>query len=285
VADIDPYAQLAGTMRTPRSPTIVDQVAEAQRVAESIARSNPLYNAKIDGGLMVWRGNYAGTGGVADSLLWIGEFAPIDGAMNKSQRGFALTRDDPSHGWAFYMFDPQGESRSGSNPLRQRVFMRDADNNQILTEARGGGVAFPVGQIPLYSSNLFFQSTRTDSGTTLKSVPLPPGTVQGGLNNYFKGFGPMVGHRLRLYGYAWSSAGATFQVRFRAAFGDNAPDYVSPFLTWTAGQSQNFLWDVDFAGQDKVGRIVAVTIEAQVTAGTAEWCTIFPQQCYSYGDG
>lgn len=284
MADIDPYAQLAGTMRTPRSPTIVDQVAEAQRVAESIARANPLYNARIDGGLMVWRGNYAGSGGVADSLLWVGEFSPRDGSKGVSQRGFALTRDDPEHGWAFYMFDPEGESRSATDPLRQRIFMRDADNRQILNEARGGGVSFPVGQIPLYSSNLIFQTVRTDAGTGTKALPLPPGTVQGGLNNYFKGYGPMVGHRLRFYGYAWSSSGATFQVRFRAAFGDNAADYVSPFLTWTAGQSQNFLWDVDFAGQDKVGRIVFVTVEAQVTAGTPEWCTIFPLQCYSYGD-
>jgi hypothetical protein len=284
MADIDPYAQLAGTMRTPRSPTLVDQVAEAQRVAESIARANPLYNARIDGGLMIWRGNYAGAGGIADSLLWIGQFSPIDGSKGVGQRGFALTRDDPEHGWAFYMFDPQGESRSSTDPLRQRVFIRDADNRQILTEARGGGTAFPVGQIPLYSSNLYFQATRTDSGTGMKSVPLPPGTVQGGLNNYFKGYGPMVGHRLRFYGYCWSSGSATFQVRFRAAFGDNQPDYVSGFLTWSAGQSQNFLWDVDFAGQDKVGRIVAITVEAQVVSGTAEWCTIFPQQCYSYGD-
>jgi hypothetical protein len=283
MADIDPYVQLAGTMRTPRSPTIVDQVAEAQRVAESIARSNPLYNARIDGGLMVWRGNYAGSGGIQDSLLWIGELG-YDAVMDKPQRGFALTRDDPNHALAFYMWDPQGADRGPGNQLRQRVFIQDNDQKQIITEARGGGVAFPVGQIPLYSSNLYFQTVRTDAGTGTKAIPLPPGTVQGGLNNYFKGYGPMVGHRLRVFGYAWSSGSATFQVRFRAAFGDNAADYVSPFLTWTAGQSQNFLWDVDFAGQDKVGRIVQITIEAQVTAGTAEWCTIFPQQCYSYGD-
>lgn len=284
MVDIDPYVQLAGTMLTPRTMTLVDQVAEAQRVAESIARANPLTNAKIDGGLMVWRGNYAGSGGIADSLLWIGEFAPLDGSKNVPQRGFALTRDDPSHGWAFYMYDPQGASRSGTDPLRQRIFMRDADNKQILTEASGGGVAFPVGQIPLYSSNLGFQSTRVDSGTTIKSVPLPPGTVQGGLNNYFKGRGPMTGHHLHLSGYAWSSGAATFQVRVRLAFGDNQPDYVSAFQTWGPGASDTFSWDIDFAGQDKVGRMVNVTIEAQVTSGTAEWCTIFPQWCYSYGE-
>jgi len=284
MADIDPYAQLAGTMRTPRSVSIVDQVAEAQRVAESIARSNPLYNAKIDGGLMVWRGNYAGSGGISDSLLWIGGFAPNDGSKGIPQRGFALTRDDPNHGWALYMFDPQGESRSGTDPLRQRIFMRDADNRTILSEAKGGGVAFPVGQIPLYSSNLGFQAVRTDSGTGMKNLPLPPGTVQGGLNNYFKGRGPMTGHHLHVNGYAWSSGGATFQVRMRASFGDNDPDFVSSFVTIGAGATVPFSWDTDFAGQDKIGKMVDVTIEAQVTAGTAEWCTIFPQWCYSYGE-
>jgi len=284
VADIDPYVQLAGTMRTPRSPTIVDQVAEAQRVAESIARSNPLYNAKIDGGLMVWRGNYAGSGGIADSLLWIGAFSPIDGVKGKSQRGFALTRDDSKHGWAFYMYDPEGASRTVGNPLRQRVYMRDADNKQIMTEARGGGLAWPVGQIPLYSSNLIFQSTRTDGGGTIKAVPLPPGTVQGGLNNYFKGRGAMTGHHLHVSGYAWSSGGATFDVRVRFYFNDGNPDYVSPFQTWGPGSSASFNWDIDFAGQDKVGKMVNVTIEAQVTSGTPEWCTIFPQWCYSYGE-
>lgn len=283
MADIDPYVQLAGTMRTPRSPTIVDQVAEAQRVAESIARANPLYNARIDGGLMIWRGNYAGSGGIQDSFLWIGEMG-YDAVMAEPQRGFALTRDDPNHALAFYMWDPQGSDRGPGNQLRQRVFIQDNDQKQILTEARGGGVAFPVGQIPLYSSNLFFQSTRTDSGTTLKNVPLPPGTVQGGLNNYFKGRGAMTGHHLHVSGYAWSSGSATFQVRVRFAFNDNQPDYVSAFQTWAPGSSASFNWDIDFAGQDKVGRMVNVTIEAQVTAGTAEWCTIFPQWCYSYGE-
>lgn len=283
MVDVDPYAQLAGTMLTPRSVSLVDQVAEAQRVAESIARANPLYNAKIDGGLMVWRGNYAGSGGIQDSLLWVGGFAPNDGSKGVPQRGFALTRDDPNHGWALYMFDPQGESRSGSDPLRQRLFMRDADNNQILTEARAGGIGYPVSQIPLYSSNLAFQSVRTDSGTGMKNIPLPPGTVQGGLNNYFKGRGAMTGHRLNVNGYAWSSGSATFQVRVRAWFDDNDPDYVSSFQTWGPGASDAFNWDIDFAGQGKVGKMVNVAIEAQVTAGTAEWCTIFPQYCYSWG--
>lgn len=285
MVDIDPYAQLATTALTPRSPNLVDAVAETARIADAQLRANPLYNAKIDGGLMVWRGNYAGSGGISDSLLWIGEFYPKDAVKNKGQRGFALTRDDPNHGWALYMYDPQAESRSGSDPLRQRVFMRDADNKQILSEARGGGLAWPVGQIPLYPTKLLFQATRVDSGTGIKNVPLPPGTVQGGsVDNYFKGYGPMVGHRLRFFGYCWSSGSATFQVRFRVSFGDNAADYVSSWAVYAPGSSANFLWDVDFAGQDKVGRIAFVTVEAQVTAGTAEWCTIFPQQCYSYGD-
>lgn len=284
MADIDPYAQLASTALTPRSPNIVDAVAETARIAEAQMRSNPLYNAKIDGGLMVWRGNYAGGGGIQDSLLWIGGFSPNDGSKNVPQRGFALTRDDPKHGWALYMFDPQGESRSGSDPLRQRVFMRDADNNQILSEARGGGLSWPLGQVPLYSSNQAFQAVRTDAGTGMKSIPLGPGTVQGGLNNYFKGYGPMVGHRLKVFLNGFSSGPATFQYRFRAMFFDNQSDYVSTWATVGAGQAIDTVWDIDFAGQDKVGRIVHVILEAQVTAGTAEWCTLTPVHCYSYGD-
>lgn len=285
MVNVDPYAALAKTMLTPRSPTLVDQVAEAQRVAESIARANPLYNAKIDGGLMVWRGNYAGSGGVADSLLWVGAFSPSDAVKGVPQRGFALTRDDSKHAAAFYMYDPQAASRGAGNPLRQRIFVRDADGNRMLTEATGGGYSWPVGQIPLYSSSLLFQTVRVDSGGTLKGIPLPPGTVQGtSVNNYFRGYGPMVGHRLRFYGYAWSSGGAAFQVRFRCNFGDGVADYVSPWAAYAAGETRDFLWDIDFAGQNKVGRIVSFYVEAQVTSGTPEWCTIFPLQLYSYGD-
>lgn len=284
MADIDPYAQLATTALTPRSPNLVDAVAETARIAESQLRANPLYNAKIDGGLMVWRGNYAGSGGIQDSLLWIGEFNPKDGSKNKPQRGFALTRDDPNHGWAFYMYDPQGESRSGSDPLRQRIFMRDADNKQVVSEARSGGLAWPWGQIPLYPSNQTFQSVRTDSGTTIKNVPIGPGVVSGGVNNYFKGYGPMTGHKLKVFLNGWSSGGATFQFRFRALFFDNQADYTSSWQVVNAGQSIDKAWDIDFAGQDKVGRTVHIIVEAQVTAGTAEWCILTPVHCYSYGD-
>lgn len=285
MAVVDPYAALATTRLTPRTPSLVDAVSEAQRVAESIARSNPLTNAKIDGGLMVWRGNYAGSGGIADSLLWIGDFLPQDAVKGKAQRGFALTRDDSKHGWALYLFDPQGAARGVGNPLRQRVFMRDADNKQIMSEAAGGGLAWPYGQIPLYSSNLEFQSTRTDSGGTLTFVPLPPGIVRNAtVGNYFKGFGAMIGHRLRLFVNCWSSGGATFQVRFRALFFDGQPDYTSSWAVINPGQSLDQVWDIDFAGQDKVGRKVHVIVEAQVTSGTPEWCTIFPLSCYSYGD-
>lgn len=284
MVDIDPYAQLATTALTPRSPNLVDAIAETTRIAEAQMRANPLYNAKIDGGLMVWRGNYAGSGGIQDSLLWIGEFAPNDATKNKGQRGFALTRDDPNHGWAFYMYDPQGESRDGSNPLRQRVFMRDADNKQIMSEARGGGLAWPWGQVPLYPSNQAFQSVRTDAGTTIKVIPLGPGVVSGGVNNYFKGYGPMIGHKLKVFLNGWSTAAAVFQVRFRALFFDNQADYVSTWQVINGGQSIDMTWDIDFAGQDKVGRTVHVIVEAQVTSGTAEWCILTPVHCYSYGD-
>lgn len=287
MVDIDPYAQLSATQRTPRATNIVDQIAETKRVADAIVRSNPLYNARVDGGLMVWRGNYApGTGSLADSFLWIGEFFPRDAVMNKAQRGFFLTRDDPKHGMAIQMWDPQAETRSAGNPLRQRLFMQDADGRQIMTEATGGGLLFPSGPIPLIGTAVNYQLVRTDSGTGTKTMPIVPAyCVKGtGVVTYYEGYGAMTGHRLRVLGFG-NSSGGVFQYRVRVEWGDGSADYTSAYIQCAAGGSQTFYWDIDFAGQNKVGLMPHIRIEGQMVSGSDEWCVGFFPMAYSYGSG
>lgn len=284
MADVNPYALLATSQYTPRNTTLVDQISETKRVTESIMRANPLYNARVDGGLMVWRGNYAGSGGIQDSLLWIGDFGPKDAVLNKLQRGFALTRDDPNHGWAFYMYDPGAESRGAGNPLRQRIFMQDADGKQILSESPTGGVAFPFGVIPLYGTAFNYYQVRVDAGATLKNLPVLPAYIVRSttLGTYYEGGGPMTGPKLRIRGFG-SSVGGSFQARARIQWGDGTTDTTTSFIVCAAAGQQSFSWDIDMSGQDKVGKTPHVRIEAQMVSGSDEWCFLFFSDCYSYG--
>lgn len=287
MVDVDPYAQLAANQYTPRNTNLVDQVAETKRVTEAIMRANPLYNARIDGGLTVWRGNYAGdtpNDTIRDSIVWIGEFAPVDNVKHKLQRGIQITRDDPKHTQAFAMFDPQAESRGVGNPMRQRIFMQDADGRQILSEAQRGGVAFPLGVIPLYGTAFNYYNVRVDAGATLKLLPiLPSYLIRGtGLATYYEGFGGITGHKLRVNGFG-SSVGGSFQARARIIWGDGTSDTTSAFIVCAAGGSASFRWDFDFDGLDRIGKIPHIRIEAQMVSGSDEWCFLFFSDCYSYG--
>src|ERR1700742_3783786 len=148
MVDVDPYAQLQ--QLTPRPSNLVNAIDETRRALDASIRSNPLLNATVDSGLMIWRGNYAGLGGINDSFLWIGEVTPQDVFLNKRQRGFFVTRDDPRHAPAFWVYDP-APSPSG---LRQMVHISDSDGATILDEARGGGTRFPFGQVNLYPASV-----------------------------------------------------------------------------------------------------------------------------------
>jgi len=282
MADIDPYSQIQ--QLTPRPTSIVDAIAESKRIAEAIMRSNPLRNARVDDGLMVWRGNYAGSGGLADSYLWIGEFSPRDAALDKQQRGFLLTRDDPKHAAALWMYDPFADSRGPGNPLRQTLQMKDADGAQIMSEAQGGGTAFPFGIVPLYGTASSYYLIRTDAGATLKQLPVFGSyRVTGGQRTYYEGYGAMTGHRLRTYLFGNSTSTGVFGVHIQVSFDDGSATFFSGRIDCAAGGSADFLWDLDFAGQGKVGKRVHVRVVAEILSGSDEWCLFFPGYCYSYG--
>lgn len=289
MADIDPYGQIQ--QYTPRVTTIVDAIAENKRVTEAAIRSNPLRNARVDDGLMVWRGNYAGQGGINDSYLWIGEVYPADGVLDKPQRGVFITRDDPKHARAFWMYDPGAEEANPVNrPLRQVVMIHDADDRPLMTEAYGGGAQFPYGQVPLYGTRDSYYNVRVDAGGTMKFLPvLGPNVVRaGGLYTMFRGYGPMTGHRLKCWLHGFSSTGSavggSWGLFLRINFNDGSPQLDTGRIDCPAGGSATFFWDLDFRGQNKVGKEVSVQVMAEMLSGSDEWCYAYPQMCYSYGE-
>jgi hypothetical protein len=292
MADVDPFAQ--AQQYTPRQTDVVDAIFETKRVTEAALRANPLRNARVDDGLMVWRGNYAGQGGISDSYLWIGEVSPNDGVLNKQQRGFFLTRDDPKHAPALWMYDPSAESANPINkPLRQKIYIKDADDRPIMVESDKGGTEFPYGQVPLYGARVDnYVNVRVDSGTAMKFIPaLGPNVVRGGgMYTMFRGYGPMVGNRLKawLFGFtsSGSAVGGSFGLHLRLNWNDNSAEFNSGRITCPAnGGSASFFWDIDFAGQNKVGTEVNVQVMCELLSGSDEWAYAYPIMCYSYGGG
>lgn len=136
---------------TPRETTLVDAVAETRRIADQVMRNNPLVDAVIDRGLTRFRGNYG------NDYAWFGEFSPNDRNLTDDfgnplpQRGIVFWRDDPSHTQVFtlYDFDPVA-----GEPLRQRVYMHDADGKLIYAEGFNGGRAFPDNPVVLYQREI-----------------------------------------------------------------------------------------------------------------------------------
>lgn len=283
MGDIDPFSQIQ--QYTPRSVNLVDAVAETKRVVESALRANPLRNARVDDGLMRWKGNYSG--GVDRSYLWIGEFLPRDAVLNKPQRGFILSRDDSKAAPALHMYDPNGESANAlTQPLRQLVFMRDADNNPMLTEGRGGGVTFPWSNVVLYPQITDYYQITTPSGNKFLPVIGANAATNGGPRALFDGFGPMVGSRLKFFGFVAASTsspvGPSVGVHLEVSFNDGSPTVVTSTITSPAGGSANLFWDLDFAGQNKVGTEVRVRVLSGIVSGSPEWSFVQPLTCISY---
>lgn len=146
----------------PQQPSLFTAVAETQRVANQILRSNPLANAVTTYGLMQWLGRYG------SYYLWIGEFSPND--PNKldpqgntlPQMGFVLRRDDAKQNYAIelYDYDPYV-----GGPLRQKLQFRDADGRPLMGEGESGGWGWPRFPVPMYQTNP--AQTNTASAVTL----------------------------------------------------------------------------------------------------------------------
>lgn len=136
----------------PRESTLVDAVAETRRIADQVMRNNPLVDAVIDRGLTRFRGNYG------SDFAWFGEFFPPDRNLvddfgeQQPQRGISFVRDDPSHAPAFAMYD--FDPRTGE-PLRQRIYLHDADGKLFLAEGFNGGRAWPDTPIVMYQRESF----------------------------------------------------------------------------------------------------------------------------------
>lgn len=284
MGDIDPYAQLQEY--TPRSTNIVDAIAETKRITEAALRSNPLRNAIIDDGLMKWRGNYAG--GLNGAFLWIGEFFPRDGLLNKPQRGFLLTRDDPKHARVLWVYDDQAEATNPiDKPLRQQMTMHDADDAPILRESRKGGVQFPWSHIPLYPIVADFYEVGVAGGGTefLPVIPAVSCINSGSNRDLFTGYGPMVGHKIKCSGYGVSiGGGPSIGVTLKLSWNNPAATtFTAPEIVVPAGDSVYLFWDLDFAGQGLIGYEVGATIMGRVISGTYKWSFVYPFQCISYG--
>jgi hypothetical protein len=283
VGEIDPYGQIQEF--TPRSTNIVDAIAETKRVTESALRSNPLRNAVVDDGLMKWRGNYAG--GLGGAYLWIGEFSPNDGVLGKRQRGFALSRDDPKHARVLWVYDDQGEAANPINkPLRQQLTMHDADDAPILREARSGGVQWPWAAVPIYPIVEDFYEVGVFGGGT-EFLPIIPAAncINGANRGLFRGYGPMVGHMLKFFGFVVSTLNnPVVGVHLELVWNNPAgTTYTSSEISCAGGTTTNLFWDLDFAGQGLIGYEVQVNVVGRLISGTYKWSFVYPTLCYSHG--
>lgn len=146
----------------PAPPSILQTVAETQRIARGILTSNPLTNAITNAGLMQWVGRYGGM------FLWIGEFNPADPNQLDAaghalpQRAFSLVRDDPKHMSTFAMYD--WDPYLGG-PLRQKFGFQDADGRTMWREGESGGWGWP--RLPIVMGQVNAINTNTVAGTTL----------------------------------------------------------------------------------------------------------------------
>lgn len=111
-------------------------------------------NARVKKGLTRWQGNYGG------EFAWFGEFLPGDPHLQRAQRGISFVRDDPGQHSAFAMFDPNPVA---SRPLRQRIFMGDADGRRLLYEGDSGGLAYPYFPVMMFRADAggYIQTNQT----------------------------------------------------------------------------------------------------------------------------
>lgn len=283
MGNVNPFSQIQ--QLTPRNTNIVDAVAETRRITDAALRSNPLRNAIIDDGLMKWRGNYSG-GPLAGTYLWIGEFTPRDNVLDKQQRGFILSRDDPKKARALWMYDPYASTSNPVNqPLRQLLSMHDADDNPIMREGRSGGTAFPWANIPMYPQVSDFLGVEVWNGSIYQGINVPimgaiNGIRAGEVRELYRGFGPMVGTKLKVQGTG-NTTGPSYGIHIEVMFPGHAT-YVSNRLDSAAFSYWNF--DIDFSSYDVTGQIVEVAVYGSGISAIpfGEFTYVYMRECRSY---
>lgn len=243
----------------PRESTIVDAVAETRRIADQVMRNNPLVDAVIDRGLTRFRGNYGG------DFAWFGEFLPADRNQLddfgnfQPQRGISFVRDDPLHNSAFAMYD---NNPVAGVPLRQRIYMHDADGKALLHEGYNGGRAFPDGPLVLYQ-----RETIDPNGVTS-----PTDVV------VFSGEGNLTGTRVRVSA-AWGTAGGTPNWSWYVRFSGGGVTINTATTSGSGGG--NFSIDIDVKTIQTVSNYINVEWHMWKTGGVGGF-TPRPYLCLMY---
>lgn len=250
MVDVNP-ADLS-TPFMPRESTIVDAIAESRRVADQAMRNNPLVNAIIDQGRTSFRGNYG------SDYAWFGEFTPPDKNLldefgqPQPQRGIVFWRDDPQGNQAFAMYDI--DPKTGV-PLRQRIYLHDADGNALFHEGYTGGRSFPDTPIVMYQRESFENPAAT--WTSDRAI--------------YSGEGHLTGTRIEFRG-AWTNSdlGATTVSTYLRVSGNGITINTA---TTNIANSQNFNIDLDVQTIYDAGQYAVVTVEWHMwrTAGSGSF--------------
>lgn len=263
MVDIDPGS--AASKFTPREATLVDAVAEMKRIADQQMRSNPLKDATVDSGLTRWVGNYG------SDFAWFGEFFPpdfnqVDEFGNvKPQRGISFVRDDTQRNSAFSMYD--FDPRAGV-PLRQRIYMHDADGHALLQEGYNGGRAFPDTPIVMYQRESFENPAAT--WTADRSI--------------YTGEGNLTGTRLEFRATWTTSDGAATSVNSYLRLSGGGVTITQP--TVTLAGAQNYFLDVDVKTIYNVSDFINVEWHMWRAAGAGSFLPrMYRCRTYSYLTG
>lgn len=263
MVDVNPR-ELTGPY-TPRESTIVDAISESRRIADQAMRNNPLVDAVISQGFTRFAGNYG------QNYAFFGDFTPNDKNIvdefgePQPQRGVHFERDDPQHNAAFSMYD--FDPKVGV-PLRQRIYMHDADGHLMFGEGYNGGRAFPDTPIVMYQRESF--ENPAANWTSDRTI--------------YSGEGNLTGTRLEFRG-TWTNS-------------DNAATTMSTFLRLSGGGvtitdptlniagNQNYFRDIDVKAIYDVSDFITVEWHMWRTAGAGTFVPrVFRCRTYSYFTG
>lgn len=229
----------------PTPPSDTNILQDTKRIADQILRSNPLKNAKVDGGLTRWKGVYGG------EFAWFGEFYPGDPNQGGApQRGISFVRDDPQRKTAFAMYDP---NPSAGRPLRQRIFMDDADGRRLLHEGDSGGLAYPYFPIMLF---------RADQGGYVQTNQTTDRLI-------FTGRTSVMGRHVEVVGFGTSFSGESGRI-FTKVTGDGGAFVFSPAFEYTGVGGFTLTADLGASGALRNSGVITVEVYCRKTAGPGD---------------
>lgn len=234
------------TYSAPKPPSDTDVLYETKRIADQILRSNPLRNARVDGGLTRWVGAYGG------EFAWFGEFMPGDpNRGGLPQRGVSIVRDDPQRKSAIAMYDP---NPAAGRPLRQRLFLTDADGRRILHEGDSGGWAYPYFPIMLFRAD--------DNGGYVRTNQTTDRLI-------FTGRTANMGRHVEVQGFGTSFSGESGAVYLKV-IGDGGVNVVSPTFTYTGVGGFNLSVDLGTSGFLRDSAVLTIEVYCRKTGGPGD---------------